>query len=58
VIKSVNISSEILNFRRDMSFKKSKKVYSIIAVIKLINISSEMFDFRFNIHHVIISLCE
>jgi hypothetical protein len=35
-----------------ISFKKSKKVYSMIAVIKLINISFEMLNFGRNIDFI------
>jgi hypothetical protein len=58
MIKSVNISSKILNFGRDISSKKSKKVYLIITMIKLVNISSEIFNFRLNIYHMTVLLYE
>jgi hypothetical protein len=41
-----------------MSSEKSRKVYSMMAVIESVDISSEMFDFGLDIHHVTVSLCE
>ena len=41
-----------------MSSEKSKKVYSMMAVIKSVDISSEILNFGRDIHHMTISLCE
>jgi hypothetical protein len=41
-----------------MSSEKSRKVYSIMAVIESVDISSEIPDFERDIHHVTVSLCE
>jgi hypothetical protein len=43
---------------QSISSEKSKKVYSMMAVIESVDMSFEMFDFGRDIHHVTVSLCE
>jgi hypothetical protein len=41
-----------------MSSEKSRKVYSMMAVIESVDMSSEIPDFGRDIHHVTVSLYE
>jgi hypothetical protein len=55
VISILSLDAVVL---QGMSSKKSRKVYSMMAMIESVNISFEIFNFGCDIYHVTVSLYE